>query len=163
MNLNFFVELCIASNVAIFCIPVSYFCNNVPCDQESRTSSMNSGSASPTDDIHSSPIHSGPDVILGSPFNDSINSSGRSVFSRSPPPYVEQDPPPEYSTICTWLSHSFNEWERRKVLNCLFYLCTFIIRRMNGLSPSLLWFYEVPLFRLIFITSVLPLTFCQQL
>lgn len=81
--------------------PISFFCNNVPCDQESRTSSMNSGSASPTDDIHSSPIHSGPDVILGPLFNDSINSSGRSVFSRSPPPYVEQDPPPEYSTICT--------------------------------------------------------------
>lgn len=83
--------------------PVSFFCNNASCDQESRTSSMNSGSgsASQTDDINSSPIHSGPYVIMHPLFNDFINSSGQSECSRSPPPYVKQDPPPEYSTICS--------------------------------------------------------------
>lgn len=89
--------------------PVSIFCNNAPCDSGSSTSSMtgdtrspvNSGSVTPTGDIHSSSIPSGPFVILDPFFNNSINSSRQTEFSRSPPPYVEQDPPPEYSKICT--------------------------------------------------------------
>lgn len=33
-------------------------------------------------------------------------------------------------------NYHISEWERRKVLTCLFYLCTFIIKRMNGLSRT---------------------------
>lgn len=54
--------------------------------------------------------------------------------------------------------------EEKGAYNCILSLLLLRVKIMNVFLPSLPWFYKVKMFRLFFLTYVLPLTFiCQQL